>query len=1488
MSIKSAKQSLTRTNTVDSSRTRSAGGSNVFDGDFDPYYNSVAWHFGDSDYTGPTLMTDWSANKWDNTYVCRSYALMDGRIPSTMGPRSQHWATEYQYYGFHTYADTPQLRFGYNNFTIEFWIKLQRQSASEMYVMSKGAGAAKATGSTGWLIGINSSYQPFFFDGVTGVTTTAAFTTTRDVWHHMAFVRTSTASNGLSIYINGTLYVQGTAAGGYVETSTTLKIGRDRDATVGATTFWGLLTDIRIQTGRIPSILTATDAAGLITCQSTLGFTVNTPVVFTGITQGGIVAGTIYYIKTIPSSTTFTISTLPSGSTVITSTSSASTLTANVLSYTPTTPTLPTAALDMTGSNVVLSQSMLVPHYSDQLGRMTHSSDSTRRIDSPFYVHSEQTGHGVGCIAQRDKDSWVKLYDSVTGNTSLRFGTGNFTVEAWIYPQANYGLQSAICGKGATGWTFYVNASGYLEWYDNTTTLGASDTRNRISSGGWYHIAAVRTSTAAGGFNMYVNGLRVYSGTLATNYADTDPLMLFVDRSYAVIGCSGMICGLAISKIARYNPTAVSTGVTATDAYGVITCDSTAGFVPGDKVTFTGTQGGITAGSYWIFTVLDSTRFTISSTQGGGQFVTTVSSASGVLTASLTPQFSVAGTAFLDTQMTVDADHSLLIGTCGNGPIITNQPGMVDRGQIRHHSWRSNNEVRLGGGAPYSRHGYSIWFRNAAQNVIKAYVNASNPNDFTFGTNDFSIEFWISSFRRSDETWNINDIVLDTRLAWNDTGIRIRRCSGAAYDVFTSGKVILSSNNNRCAEMPKTIPGGPLWGSKYVTNGVALPKTWIHICVQRTNNNLALYINGVKNTETFYSTAINSPAGKIMFGNSNYATAPASNNYDVGLYGWLSDIRICNGSAAYASSDLKNPPTIPVPTAPLPTITNCVLLMANTSSYLRDQSGRGNRVGFEQTASNAGSTWDVKHVTYSPYQGVDFDYTTQMYGHNSDTYMQFYNGSANVRYNNTNNYNDLYWINRMNLPWTIEGWFWCYQTGTGPSRTTPELREILRNCAQTAGHDGFIVTINMNNSGGTSFGDLALSFRNNNAPQVQYLGTTGGYSANGGEGYFKPHTWTHYAFQYDPTKTNKMAVFINGAVVATTTTAFTASTSINTGTTYSLDILTFSTGVRISRTARYNNDGTTYTVPTSMYPVDQYTWTQPTTVLPIMNEKKMQSIVYGPYGTTLSTHFKKFGNGSMRFGNREAITDNDAAKTARFSLENNPNYTNGNTMTVRDGDYTIECWAAWLNAANGGIAFSANGNGNFLWTLGTTVSVGVNVNGYWKMQVVPSHSDAIHWIYNVGQSPYVNTQVPFTTTSGQGYQLYLTNVLVAQPTFSSPNTFDHVVVQRKAHAFYFYINGVEMAIMTSSNNLSYGATNNTVYAPVAADFTNHDVYDAAGTIELGCDGSTTGNRSWCGFIQDFRATTVARYDTVVINGVPTMCHSGTEIPALPTKLYPTK
>lgn len=70
----------------------------------------------------------------------------------------------------------------------------------------------------------------------------------------------------------------------------------------------------------VPTVVTAatlTETTNTITCLSTTGFTLGRPVIFTGtVVFGDIEAGTVYYIKSILSSTSFTISYTPNGTIV--------------------------------------------------------------------------------------------------------------------------------------------------------------------------------------------------------------------------------------------------------------------------------------------------------------------------------------------------------------------------------------------------------------------------------------------------------------------------------------------------------------------------------------------------------------------------------------------------------------------------------------------------------------------------------------------------------------------------------------------------------------------------------------------------------------------------------------------------------------------------------------------------------------------------------------------------------------------------------------------------------------------------------------------------------------------------------------------------------------------------------------------------------------------------------------------------------------------
>jgi hypothetical protein len=108
--------------------------------------------------------------------------------------------------------------------------------------------------------------------------------------------------------------------------------------------------------------------------------------------------------------------------------------------------------------------------------------------------------------------------------SSVAFGSGNFTVECWVYLTAAPVVNCLIDFRDAshtTAPTFFWGdvTSGVLTWDFNaagTSVISATSATWNINT--WYHIAYVRNGTIG---TIYQNGIAVGTGTDATNYSVT-------------------------------------------------------------------------------------------------------------------------------------------------------------------------------------------------------------------------------------------------------------------------------------------------------------------------------------------------------------------------------------------------------------------------------------------------------------------------------------------------------------------------------------------------------------------------------------------------------------------------------------------------------------------------------------------------------------------------------------------------------------------------------------------------------------------------------------------------------------------------------------------------------------------------------------------------------------------------------------------------------
>lgn len=138
-------------------------------------------------------------------------------------------------------------------------------------------------------------------------------------------------------------------------------------------------------------------------------------------------------------------------------------------------------------------------------------------------------------------------------------GSGDFTVEFWIYPLSNSSGQSngvitkrvaGNVGAGTWGVRFTDNGSVRTIVWENiiNPVTNVSSSSNGWNYNNWYHWAFVRSGTT---LKIYNNGTQVGSGTVNFNFTNTEPLRIgWWGTGATTIGAN--VDEVRISNIARY------------------------------------------------------------------------------------------------------------------------------------------------------------------------------------------------------------------------------------------------------------------------------------------------------------------------------------------------------------------------------------------------------------------------------------------------------------------------------------------------------------------------------------------------------------------------------------------------------------------------------------------------------------------------------------------------------------------------------------------------------------------------------------------------------------------------------------------------------------------------------------------------------------------------------------------------------------------------
>jgi hypothetical protein len=181
----------------------------------------------------------------------------------------------------------------------------------------------------------------------------------------------------------------------------------------------------------------------------------------------------------------------------------------------------------------------------DQTAKNVIETAGDAKISTSVYKY------GTGSIVFDGTDDRLLIPTS----PNLAFGTGNFTIEAWVNRTASGSVTHFIDFRGSnnngSNPVFYWQTNNYL-YYTNDNSSGDNQIQSSnaiTSSSGWVHVAIVRSGTT---LTVYVNGVASGSVTYSTNVLGGNPVTIG-NRFNNSGAYAGYIDDLRITKgYARY------------------------------------------------------------------------------------------------------------------------------------------------------------------------------------------------------------------------------------------------------------------------------------------------------------------------------------------------------------------------------------------------------------------------------------------------------------------------------------------------------------------------------------------------------------------------------------------------------------------------------------------------------------------------------------------------------------------------------------------------------------------------------------------------------------------------------------------------------------------------------------------------------------------------------------------------------------------------
>ena len=188
--------------------------------------------------------------------------------------------------------------------------------------------------------------------------------------------------------------------------------------------------------------------------------------------------------------------------------------------FTPATSSLTSSSQSATSCQLLTCQSNRFVDNSGNNYTLTTAGDTSVQAFSPFAPQYQYTASVTGGSGYFDGSG---DYLTVPAGSAFAYGTGQYTVEAWVY-LTTYSAEPRIFAQTASAieyFTLLVDSTGKVAHGTNAGTSQTVVSSGTLPLNSWVHIAAVREGTGTNQTKLYINGVNDGTGTISGNFTNT-------------------------------------------------------------------------------------------------------------------------------------------------------------------------------------------------------------------------------------------------------------------------------------------------------------------------------------------------------------------------------------------------------------------------------------------------------------------------------------------------------------------------------------------------------------------------------------------------------------------------------------------------------------------------------------------------------------------------------------------------------------------------------------------------------------------------------------------------------------------------------------------------------------------------------------------------------------------------------------------------------